>query len=526
MDYPAQYDSSMLNISQEKQYFFDDLVIESVENVCRTWHRPAPTADSPVICKDRPWEHITYFSCNTWQVRYDPDEGLFKCWYADWDKPEIGSDETAMGESIFRTLYAESEDGIEWHKPPLGVEEIDGYQTNVCLSDGYGLAVVRDPHETDPQRRYKGMYTRFVRGAKDVADVCLVMSADGRHWRLLEEPPQFGRHGSRLDDVLILSYNALGRYFVLNTRHYDMYAVARNLNNPTVGHWTPPYYPSDWRRINKRRVWQAESADFIHWSEPCPALIPDEDEAKLDECFYGLAQYPMGDVTLGFLNIYNYVSNTMRVRLVYSRNGKTWHHLNRGQAFIEPGGEGVWDAYMVTVPSPPVPVGEELWVYHGGSCNHHDWWITGAREGLPVPEAHDISQVNYALGLAKMRLDGFVSLSANEVRPGIFVTRPVISPGQHLVINARCGTGGSIAAEVVDINDQVIPGFSREECDVFTGDKVSHIVSWKGGRQIPVLSAERAEYPKPEIERFRKVRFYMSNADLYSFQLTDISEEP
>ena len=524
MDYPARYDAAMLDIGEEKQYFFDNVVIESVENVCRNWHQPQKSQESPVIQRDQPWEHITYFTCNTWQVVYDPDESLYKCWYVDWDKPEVKPGEMALGQSVKRILYAESEDGLQWRKPALGVEETDGHQTNVCLPNGYGLAVVRDPHESDPQRRYKGLYTRFAPRAEDVADVRAVVSTDGRQWQMLEERPQFGRQGSRLDDVLILSYNTDGRYFVLNTRHYDMYAIARNLSNPTVGHWTLPYYPGDWRRMNKRRIWQTESADLIHWGEPYPILIPAEDEAELDECFYGLAQYPMGDITLGFLNIYNYVSNTMRVRLVYSRNGKTWHHLNRGQPFIEPGGEGAWDAYMVTIPSPPLTVGEQLWVYHGGSSNHHDWWITGAREGLLVPEAHDISKVNYALGLAKMRLDGFVSLSASQVRPGILVTRPIISPGNQLVINARCGSGGSLAVEVVDIKDDVLPGFSRQDCDVFTTDAVQHVVSWRGCTEIPVQATERAKYPEPEIERFRKFRFYMDNADLYSFQLTSAVE--
>ncbi len=523
MNYPPPYDSTMLDIGEQKQYFFDDLVIESVENVCRTWHKPEKTPQSPVIKKDQPWEHITYFSCNSWQIAYDPDESLYKCWYGNWYKPEVKPGEPALGQSVQYILYAESEDGLQWRKPALGVEEIDGYDTNVSLPNGYNLAIIRDPYEPDPNRRYRGLYTHYLPGT-DGSDVRAVVSRDGRRWQVLEERPQFGRHGSRLDDVIIMTHNTQGRYFVMNTRHYDMYAVARNLNNPVVGHFTLPYYPSDWRRMNKRRVWQAESADMIHWSEPYPALIPDEDEAELDECFYGLAQYPMGDITLGFLNIYNYVSNTMRVRLVYSRNGKTWHHLNRGRPFIEPGGEGTWDAYMVTIPSPPLAVDDELWIYHGGSSNHHDWWITGAREDLPVPEAHDMSQVDYGLGLAKMRLDGFVSLSANAVRPGIFITRPIISSGNRLVVNARCGTGGSIAAEVVDINDQVLPGFSRSDCDVFTGDATRHVVSWHGCTEIPVQATERPQYPDPETGRFRKLRFYMHNADLYSIQLTSTIE--
>ncbi len=53
----------------------------------------------------------------------------------------------------------------------------------------------------------------------------------------------------------------------MTTRSYDMYAVKRNLKSPTLGHWTLPYYPMDWQRMNKRRVWQTESSDFIHWSD-------------------------------------------------------------------------------------------------------------------------------------------------------------------------------------------------------------------------------------------------------------------
>jgi len=166
-------------------------------------------------------------------------------------------------------------------------------------------------------------------------------------------------------------------------------------------------------------------------------------------------------------------------------------------------------------------VGDELFVFHGGSSNHHDWWITGAREGLDVPEAHDQRHVNYALGLAKLRVDGFCSLEAGPARDGILVTRPIISPGEHLVINAACLEGGSIAVEAVDHNDEVIPGFSKEQCDVFTGDGLRHVVTWQGRDRVPVGSTERAKYPQPERERLRSFRFFLRKAHLYSMQLTN-----
>ena len=50
------YDPSMLNVGREKQLLIDDLVIESAQNVCRTWHQPERTSDTPLIQTDQPWE--------------------------------------------------------------------------------------------------------------------------------------------------------------------------------------------------------------------------------------------------------------------------------------------------------------------------------------------------------------------------------------------------------------------------------------------------------------------------------------
>jgi hypothetical protein len=121
--------------------------------------------------------------------------------------------------------------------------------------------------------------------------------------------------------------------------------------------------------------------------------------------------------------------------------------------------------------------------------------------------------------LAKLRLDGFVSLDAQSPRSGILVTRPVISEGMKLVINARCHDGGSIAAEVVNMRDEVFPGYSRQECDVFRSDEVRHLFSWKGKSALPPVPTQDPPYPKPEFERFRKFRFYMDKVELYSLTI-------
>jgi predicted GH43/DUF377 family glycosyl hydrolase len=159
-------------------------------------------------------------------------------------------------------------------------------------------------------------------------------------------------------------------------RHYDI-CLAGESQEPVVEEWhLSPYYPLDWARANKRRVWQSESADLMHWSEPYSILTPEDGEDGLDETFYGFCQFPLGSVMMGFLPILDYVSNEMVARLVYSRDGRNWHHLNKRQPFLLPTGEGHWDAHMVTLSHGPIEVGDELFIYYGGAINHHDWWIT------------------------------------------------------------------------------------------------------------------------------------------------------
>jgi hypothetical protein len=215
------YDATMLDIYREKQVFVDDLIIESVEHIRRTWHQPIRAPENPVIFKDKPWEHITYFTFNGSRVIRDPKDGLFKCVYTLWTK--------AHG-SQAGLLYAESEDGIHWRKPTFDIHKFGGVNTNIIIPNASGMTYVLNPHELDETRRFKGIY--LSRGVGAVA----ATSGDLIHWTNLPERPVFGRAGSRMGDSNGLQYNPAGRFYVLNLRHYDIQAVATNLNNPVF--WT------------------------------------------------------------------------------------------------------------------------------------------------------------------------------------------------------------------------------------------------------------------------------------------------
>ena len=89
--------------------------------------------------------------------------------------------------------------------------------------------------------------------------------------------------------------------------------------------------------------------------------------------------------------------------------------------------------------------------------------MVGLPEGLEVAESGNLGGVNYALGLAKMKRDRFVSLAAGPARTGILVTRPIFPTGGSLVVNLKCHPGGRLQAAIADGQGNVLPGFERQK---------------------------------------------------------------
>lgn len=257
--------------------------------------------------------------------------------------------------------------------------------------------------------------------------------------------------------------------------------------------------------MNKRRIYQCESSDFIHWSNPVLILAADEDD-NLDDALYGMAQHRIGDTRVGLLDVLHSVPDVMDIQLTYSLDGRCWKRVRK--PWLTTGPAGSWDQIMVETANHPLEVGDELWMYYGGSgWGHHDWYTFGFHEALDVPEAHDVTKVGFFLGLAKLRLDGFCSLNAGTVREGILITRQLNSSGTGIVVNAECGQGGYIDVEVFNQSDEVLRGYGRKDFDRFTGNAVRHQLSWQSQTKVP---------PEP----YRRLVFYMRNAKLYSFRIS------
>ena len=514
-------DSTQLLVKDLPQLLVDNTVLEQVQDVTRRWHQPEHCGEEAVIERDRPWEHLTYFTYSNYVVLQDPADGLIKCWYEDLDM--IPGLFPAPMSYRSRLLYAYSEDGVNFVKPELDLYEVEGRKTNIVFGDEeYGwvhsASIIIDPHPAGPERRFMALYSRMWEDdAGSHNRIETACSGDGIHWQVQEELPRFGISGPNLNDVSLLWYDADAREFVQNTRHYLQWGGAINMRSPRTASFNGPHTLDNWALHSKRRVWQTRSHDFIHWSEPVLVAATDDNEDNLDESFYGMSQCKAGATYLGFAGVLHEVDNTRDVQLLVSRDALHWQRTNKRQPFVAVRGPGHWDAYMQAIVGPPAVMNDELWFYLGGSACTHDLWMC-RNEGFVHPEHEDQNRLESTLHLAKLRRDGYASLDTNQYREGTVITRALISLGTRLEINARCRPGGSVRVEIADRHDDAIEPCRKQNCDAFSGDAVAHTVTWSGSPDVPAGNTENLVW--------RKIRFFLRDAELFSFRFAGSQGQP
>lgn len=115
------------------------------------------SAENPLFVEDKPWEGANRNTYPT--AAFDSTDGKYKLWYNTNTRcapnshggygfcPHLGYNKdwlpTVMGEQRTATLYAESNDGLSWVKPSLGLVSWNGSTENSEFVDtGWFLSSV------------------------------------------------------------------------------------------------------------------------------------------------------------------------------------------------------------------------------------------------------------------------------------------------------------------------------------------------------------------------------------------------
>jgi hypothetical protein len=205
-------------------------------------------------------------------------------------------------------------------------------------------------------------------------------------------------------------------------------------------------------------------------------------------------------LVLGFYDLWYLTGKKegpLELHLKASRDYKDWFDVGYPQPALPRGQMGQWDAGMVYGGSNILVIDDEVRLYYAG-------FNLGHYTGIPWGSRPD--QI-FGVGLATLRLDGFVSMSCKG--RGSVTTKPIAFQGTELRINTRA-SDGSVRVEIQNENGNPLPGYAIADCDPFSGDALRQPVTWRNRSDVSALAG-----------RTVRLRFELHDADLFAFRFAE-----
>ena len=451
-----------IDIGHTRQLFIDGTLLDSLRDVQQVLHHPQRC--EPIISIDKAWEvggvaYAVLFA----------DDGLFRAWYRCTPEPDSNSTAKSL------TAYAESDDGINWRKPSLGLVEFQGSMDNNLVSDDPDLVNFAPFKDDDApaEARYKAIGRR---GA-----VFSAVSPDGLHWSKRYEPVQkegpFDSHNIAFRDPW--------------TGKYLMYA--RGVREKGVpGHGVQADFKTGVRWIRR-----AESDDFVNWG---PLQLIETGDETLEHLYTNSCvpyerseglylMFPSRLVNARTPTLdwpYPGVSDAV---LMSSRDNKCFDRTFK-EAWVRPGPDpDNWHERSVYIMRGILDTGPNAF-----SLYMSDHWR------LPSNSIRRLS----------LRKDGFASLQAGY-DGGEAVTRPLVFAGNELRLNLSTSAAGSVRVEVQGEDGQPLPGLALADCEEIYHDEIDRPVRWNSDVDLSALA-----------DRPVRLRFALCDADLYAFRFAGV----
>ena len=418
------------------------------------------------------------------------------------------------------TCYAESDDGIHWVKPNLGLYEFNGSKENniILMNDGdvaHNFSPCFDTNPASPpEQRYKAL------GGQSKG-VFLYSSPDGIHWSRAQEEPVLTQ--GAFDSQNTIFYDSVNNRYVANSRCF--YPVKEG--------------------FSARGIQRNTSEDAIHWSKP-ERLDYGTDAPNIELYTNGIHPYVNNpSVYIGLPKRFNRTRCSIYDKsdagglpgvsdggFMSSRDALHYHRWD--EAFIRPG------------------IQHERWVNRNNMCALGVVLTKADLEGTP-PVLTIYSTEGYygptpnRLRRLTIRQDGFVSIHA-PLTGGAFTMKPLevvvsgydmsgenafrlfnqLNPKQApicigsenwgevmLLLNASTSALGEIRCEIRDEQNNPIPGYSLEDSLSIFGDELNLAVFWKNGPELKSLLGRKVI-----------LHFELKDADIYSFRFGKPSADP
>lgn len=445
----------VVNITVGRQLFVDDFLISST-NLKTTYHAAVKYEGNPVVDEKESYEKAGML-LRSGGVWFDKDDKKFKMWYTVAQHNGLG--------------YAESTDGINWTRPQktLVFDALRPDSTTVWIdydapkNEKYKLFIRSGDKQYQKEGRLHPGY--------------LYYSSDGINWKYVATSGDVG-------DRTCVFYNPFRDIWSFSIRDYitigsNPWVRARSYSEGTT--------LKEAVQNNNKVFWQR-----VDDLDPTTKMMPVSQMYAFDAVGYE-------SIMLGLYTIITGPDNTLseqlgmpkgtHLMLAYSRDGFYFDRPDRSYFIESTMKDGTWDqGYVIAAGGVCIIVDDELWFYYSA------YQAVGSN-----------AYGKTAIGLAKLRRDGFVSLDGT----GEVLTRKMTADGKkHLFVNVDA-PAGSIAAEIIDSSGNPVKGYTIDDCIPVTGDTTSAMIKWKSGSDLSFLNGK--EY---------QIRFKTTDSKFYAFWLS------
>jgi hypothetical protein len=493
-----------IDVGSRRELFVDDHIVERLGGEARkTLHHPIPR--EVALVHDEPWEGT---GSGYHSVFRDGD--LYRMYYKAWHL-DVSEGKLNTGRHPLYCCYAESDDGIHWRKPKLGLHEFQGSKENniTIISGKIGPLNVDAGHpaifkDENPNAPADARYKAILRSSGPNG-LLPFKSPDGLRWTPMTDEPilqgkgAFDSQNLAFWDPNIGKYRAYWRIFTAGVTDNEQGKPARirairTATSDDLIHWGPhsdlAYVDSPPEQLYTNQIKPYHRAPHIllgfptryidrNWSESMralPALEQREMRASSSRR-YGTA-----------------ITDAL---LMASRDGTKFTRWN--EAFLRPGIER-----------------PDAWHYGHQYIGWHLLETKSQLSGAPNELSLYASESYWhgkgsAVRRYTLRLDGFVSVQAPR-GGGELLTKRLIFDGDQLELNFSTSAAGSLRVEIQDENGTPFKGFSLADCPEIFGDTVARKVAWNNNPDLSKLAG------KPV-----RLHFELKDGDLYSIQFTKAS---
>lgn len=487
-----------IDIGSRRELFVDHHLIENLDGARLELRHPTPR--EVAVSHDKPWEGngTGYHSIFKDGDRYR----MYYCTYHFEVEPK-------RLQTVKRSFlcYAESDDGVHWRKPELGLHEFEGSRKNniVLAPHAIGHSTVDPAHSSvfkdpNPKAAEEARYKAIIRGKQHLG-LLAFQSPDGLRWTPMRERPvitegAFDSQNLAFWDPVRGEYRAYFRTFTAGITSNEQ-----------------------WKPAGARAIRTATSDNFVDWKNAADLSYVDSPEEHLytnqikpyhraPHIFIG---FPARYVERGWSDSMRALPEPERRQwraraeerfgaalseglIMSSRDGVHFHRWN--EAFLRPG-----------------PERPGSWLYGHAFIGWHIVETASALAGAPNELSIYAVEGNWhgkgnQLRRYSLRLDGFVSVSAGW-KGGRLLTRPLVFDGDQLEINFATSAAGSLRVEIQDLHGNPVKGLALADCAEVFGDSVSRRVTWNSDAKLSALAG------KP-----LRLQFELKDADLYSFQFS------